>query len=94
MTEATPGPVREVGANLCDLYAPLVYGGQVDPWTVVQPGAWSGTEWPCPGRSVAATVVRAVCTCPCHTGGLVHELPPARTAVHPTEVRSDPCTPT
>lgn len=80
------GPVPEVRANLCELYRPLVYGGQVDPWTYQEPGAWQGDRWPCPGRSVASTVVRAVCTCPCHTGGEQHELPPRRTAVHPTEV--------
>ena len=83
----------ELGADMCAQYAPFVYGGQLDPWTVVAPGAWDGDAWPCPGVAVGADVARTGevvaevrCTCPCHNGGPQHELPPRRTAVHPTEV--------
>lgn len=96
--------VPEYGADLCAEYARLVYGGRLDPWTYIAPGAWRGTEWPCTGRREATgtptedgpspVIATIVCSCPCHQpGGTQHELPrlARRTAVHPTDVRNSPC---
>lgn len=91
MVTATVPPVGsdglpELSVDLCAIYAPLVYGGRVDPWTWVEPGSWQGDEWPCPGRTVASEVLHAVCSCHCHIpGGRQHKLPARRTGFHPTE---------
>jgi hypothetical protein len=91
-------PVMQLRADLCAQYAPFVVGGWLDPWTYVQPGASGATEWPCPGVKVGADlglapdddlVLNLTCTCRCHRGEFEHELPPRRTAVHPTEVSAD-----
>lgn len=88
-------PVIEAKVDLCAPIAPFVVGGQVDQWTYVLPNAAGVTEWPCPGVKIGADVglapdsdllLRLVCTCGCHRGEFEHELPPRRTAVHPTEV--------
>lgn len=65
--------------DLCAVYAPYVYGGRVDSWTVIAPGTWRGTTWPCPGRSDPDGPVGIVvaCTCACHAGGEPHALPPS-----------------
>lgn len=89
----------EFGADLCAEYARRVYGGWLDEWTYVRPGAWRGTAWPCSGRHEATgtpesgrpspVVAIIVCTCQCHRpGGTPHELPGRsnRTGVHPTEL--------
>lgn len=95
-----PGPgdpaMIEAGADLCAAYAPFVVGGWLDEHTYVQPGAGVRDGlWPCPGVKVGADVglapdddlvLRLTCTCRCHRGEFEHELPPRRTAVHPTEV--------
>lgn len=85
------------GADLCALYVPFVYGGRPDPDTVVLPGAWRGTAWPCTGsqkmRAGGQVIGLIECTCPCHTPGEEqHELPDRsnRSAVHPTDVLADP----
>lgn len=93
-----PDPI-ELGADLCELYIPMVFGGRLDEHTVVRPGAFRGSEWPCPGRTVGAdvgirsvtVVVEVYCTCGCHRGEFTHELPPRadRTGVHPTDVLAD-----
>lgn len=75
--------------DLCEVLLPLVYGGKIDPVTVIAPGGWRGDGWPCPGRKPtrgASLVI--VCTCRCHAGEFTHELPPwaDRSGVHPTEV--------
>jgi hypothetical protein len=74
-------------ADLCEAYVPFVFGGVLDEWTYAEP-ARDLTEWPCPGRTEAKGLpgVFIECVCRCHAGGFEHELPPRRTAVHPTEV--------
>lgn len=98
MTDTEREPI-EAGADICDAFAPFVYGGRVDHFTVIAPGAWRGTTWPCPGQQPlrgpdGADIGRVTCTCLCHHGGPAHELPKNanRTTVHPTDVRSASCT--
>lgn len=84
-----------VGADLCALFAPMVYGGRLNVGTFVLPGAWRGTEWPCTGEKELTGPndwrALAECTCRCHVGEFEHELPARanRTAVHPTDVLAD-----
>lgn len=79
-------------ADLCEVFLPLVFGGELGNDTVIAPGAWRGREWPCTGRkatNIAGLVIE--CSCGCHAGAFEHELPPRadRTAVHPTDVLAD-----
>lgn len=85
----------ETTADLCEAYLPYVFGGEVDQWGgYIVPGAWRGTEWPCPGQTRLRVPGEddgvCLCSCGCHRGEFTHELPPwagpERTAVHPTEV--------
>ena len=89
-------PMMNARADLCAQYAPFVVGGRVDQWTEIVPGGVvRDGAWPCPGVKIGADfglapdsdlVLQLTCTCGCHEGKFEHELPPRRTAVHPTEV--------
>lgn len=84
-----------VGVDLCEQFAVFVYGGTLPDGTRVI--RQQCREWPCPGAQEVRAgnggpVVGLIeCSCPCHSGQLVHELPvrAGRTAVHPTDVLAD-----
>jgi hypothetical protein len=65
-------------SDVCALYVPMVYGGQLDEWTDVDGLDVRIEKWPCPGTTEGPGVLH-VCTCPCHDGGEPHVLPPRRT---------------
>lgn len=94
---ARPRGFLESAAPVCALFAPWVYGGRLPDGTVIAPGAWRGTAWPCPGhndlRAADVVIGRVTCTCECHQGLLSHVLPrrSRRTGVHPTEIPEAPC---